>query len=220
MQYLNDPERLMKLLRQLCGGFGTTLSIFGMTLLISLPLGLLIALGRISKCRLLSAPVSFFILIMRGTPLMLQLFAVYFFLPRLLGPIPRLNAVYIAFGLNYAAYFAEIYRGGIMAIPQGQREAAQVLGFTRGQTFLRIILPQTFKRVLLPVSNEVITLVKDTSLATAIAVSEMFLTAKNATSSSGSVEPLFIAGLFYLVMNTVVTALFDLLIRRFDYYHD
>lgn len=220
MQYLNDPERLMKLLTQLTHGFGTTLSIFAMTLIISLPLGMIVALGRMSRHKLISAPVSFYILIMRGTPLMLQLFAVYFFLPRLIGPIPRLNAVYIAFGLNYAAYFAEIYRGGIMSIPPGQYEAAQVLGFTRSQTFMRIILPQTVKRVLLPVSNEVITLVKDTSLATAIAVSEMFLTAKNMTSSSGSVEPLFIAGVFYLLMNAVVTAFFNFLTNRFNYYHD
>ena len=220
MQYLNDPVRLSKLLNQLMTGLGNTLSIFWMTLLISLPLGLIIALGRMSKHKVISAPVSFYILIMRGTPLMLQLFAVYFFLPKLVGPIPRMNAVYIAFGLNYAAYFAEIYRGGIMSIPPGQYEAAQVLGFTRTQTFLRIILPQTVKRVLLPVSNEVITLVKDTSLATAIAVSEMFLSAKNATSSSGSVEPLFIAGLFYLLMNAVVTMFFNFLTKRFDYYHD
>ena len=220
MQYLNDPVRLQKLLNQLMTGLGSTLSIFWMTLLISLPLGLIIALGRMSKHKIISAPVSFYILIMRGTPLMLQLFAVYFFLPKLVGPIPRMNAVYIAFGLNYAAYFAEIYRGGIMSIPPGQYEAAQVLGFTRTQTFLRIILPQTVKRVLLPVSNEVITLVKDTSLATAIAVSEMFLSAKNATSSSGSVEPLFIAGLFYLLMNAVVTMFFNFLTKRFDYYHD
>ncbi|MGN0779061.1 MAG: amino acid ABC transporter permease [Aristaeellaceae bacterium] len=210
----------MKLLSQLATGFGTTMSIFAMTLLISLPLGLVIALGRMSKRKVIAAPVSLYILIMRGTPLMLQLFAVYFFLPRLVGPIPRLTATYIAFGLNYAAYFAEIYRGGIMSIPPGQYEAAQVLGFTKGQTFMRIILPQTIKRILLPVSNEVITLVKDTSLATAIAVSEMFLTAKNATSASGSVEPLFLAGAFYLLMNAVVTFLFGRLIKRFDYYHD
>ena len=220
MQYLNNPERLMKLLNQLFNGFGTSMSIFAWTLIISLPLGMIVALGRMSRHKVISAPVSFYILIMRGTPLMLQLFAVYFFLPKLVGPIPRLTATYIAFGLNYAAYFAEIYRGGIMSIPPGQYEAAQVLGFTKGQTFLRIILPQTVKRVLLPVSNEVITLVKDTSLATAIAVSEIFLTAKNATSSSGSVEPLFIAGLFYLLMNAVVTLFFNFLTRRFSYYHD
>ncbi|MGN0747978.1 MAG: amino acid ABC transporter permease [Aristaeellaceae bacterium] len=210
----------MKLLTQLATGFGTTLSIFAMTLVISLPLGLVVALGRMSRRKVLSAPVSLYILVMRGTPLMLQLFAVYFFLPRLVGPIPRLTATYIAFGLNYAAYFAEIYRGGIMSIPPGQYEAAQVLGFTKSQTFLRIILPQTVKRILLPVSNEVITLVKDTSLATAIAVSEMYLTAKNATSASGSVEPLFLAGVFYLLMNAVVTFVFGRLIKRFDYYHD
>ena len=220
VQYFNDPERLVKLLTQLATGFGTTLSIFAMTLLISLPLGLLVALGRMSRRKVISAPVSLYILVMRGTPLMLQLFAVYFFLPRLVGPIPRLTATYIAFGLNYAAYFAEIYRGGIMSIPPGQYEAAQVLGFTKSQTFLRIILPQTVKRILLPVSNEVITLVKDTSLATAIAVSEMYLTAKNATSASGSVEPLFLAGVFYLLMNAVVTCAFGRLIKRFDYYHD
>lgn len=220
MQYLNNPVRLMKLLNQLLNGFGTSLSIFAWTLIISLPLGMIVALGRMSRHKVISAPVSFYILIMRGTPLMLQLFAVYFFLPKLVGPIPRLTATYIAFGLNYAAYFAEIYRGGIMSIPPGQYEAAQVLGFTKAQTFMRIILPQTVKRVLLPVSNEVITLVKDTSLATAIAVSEIFLTAKNATSSSGSVEPLFIAGLFYLLMNAVVTLFFNFLTKRFSYYHD
>ena len=220
MQYFNDPERLVKLLTQLATGFGTTLSIFAMTLVISLPLGLVVALGRMSRRKVISAPVSLYILVMRGTPLMLQLFAVYFFLPRLVGPIPRLTATYIAFGLNYAAYFAEIYRGGIMSIPPGQYEAAQVLGFTKWQTFLRIILPQTVKRILLPVSNEVITLVKDTSLATAIAVSEMYLTAKNATSASGSVEPLFLAGVFYLLMNAAVTFVFGRLIKCFDYYHD
>ena len=218
MQYLNDPNLLWKLLMQLASGMGTSLSIFFFTLLFSLPLGMAVALGRMSKRRWISAPVSFYILIMRGTPLMLQLFTVYFFLPKLVGPIPRLQSTLIAFSLNYAAYIAEIYRGGIMSIDRGQHEAAQVLGFTKAQTFLQIILPQTLKRVMLPISNEVITLVKDTSLATAIAVSELFLVAKNATSASGSVEPLFIAGLFYLAMNTVVTVFFNWLIKRFDYY--
>ena len=219
MQYFNNPELLMKLLSQLSTGMLTSLNIFFYTLLFSLPLGLVVALGRMSKRRWVSMAVSFYILIMRGTPLMLQLFTVYFFLPKLVGPIPRLQSTLIAFTLNYAAYFAEIYRGGIMSIDRGQHEAAQVLGFTRAQTFLQIIMPQTIKRVLLPVSNEVITLVKDTSLATAIAVGELFLTAKNATSASGSVEPLFIAGLFYLAMNTLVTLFFGWLTRKFEYYH-
>lgn len=208
------------MLTLLVQGFGKSLEIFTLTLLGSLPLGLLVMFGRRSRVAPLRWLVKLFISVMRGTPLMLQLFAVYFFLPKLVGPIPRLTATYIAFGLNYAAYFAEIYRGGIMSIPPGQYEAAQVLGFTKPQTFLRIILPQTVKRILLPVSNEVITLVKDTSLATAIAVSEMYLTAKNATSASGSVEPLFLAGVFYLLMNAVVTFAFGRLIKRFDYYHD
>ena len=218
MQYLNNPDLLMKLLSQLSEGMLTSLSIFFCTLLFSMPLGMIVALGRMSRHKWLSIPVSFYILIMRGTPLMLQLFTVYFFLPRLVGPIPRLQSTLIAFSLNYAAYFAEIYRGGIMSIDRGQHEAAQVLGFTRLQTFMQIILPQTLKRVLLPVSNEVITLVKDTSLATAIAVGELFLTAKNATSSSGSVEPLFIAGLFYLGMNTLVTVFFNWLTKKSEYY--
>ncbi|MDD3409926.1 MAG: amino acid ABC transporter permease [Eubacteriales bacterium] len=218
MQYLNNPELLQKLISQMMTGLGTTLYIFFMTLLLSLPLGMVVALGRMSKHRWISGPVSFYILIMRGTPLMLQLFAVYFFLPKLVGPIPRLTSTLIAFVFNYAAYLAEIYRGGIQSIDRGQYEAAQVLGFTRGQTFVQIILPQTLKRVLLPVSNEVITLVKDTSLATAIAVAELFLVAKNATSSSGSIEPLFIAGLFYLLMNTLVTVFFNYLNKKLEYY--
>ena len=218
MQYLNNPEMLQKLLTQLLSGMGTTLTIFFLTIIFSLPLGLLVALGRMSKRIWINAPIRFYILIMRGTPLMLQLFAVYFFLPHLVGPIPRLTSTLIAFSLNYAAYFAEIYRGGIMSIDRGQFEASQVLGLTRLQTFVQIIMPQTFKRVLLPISNEVITLVKDTSLATAIAVSELFLVAKNATSSSGSIEPLFVAGLFYLIMNTVVTMFFSFMTKKFDYY--
>jgi len=218
VSYFNDPVLLSKLLNQLWAGFQSTLGIFFFTLLFSLPLGMLVAVFRMSKFKPLSYLTSFYVLIMRGTPLMLQLFAVYFFLPKLVGPIPKMNSALIAFSLNYAAYFAEIYRGGIMSIDHGQYEAGKVLGYTKGQTFLRIILPQVLKRVILPVSNEVITLVKDTSLATAIAVGELFLAAKNATSATGSVEPLFIAGAFYLVMNTLVTLLVSYLTKRFDYY--
>jgi len=218
MQYLNDPVRLMKLLNQLLTGFGTTLSIFAWTLIISLPLGMLVALGRMSRHRIISAPVSFYILIMRGTPLMLQLFAVYFFLPKLVGPIPRLTATYIAFGLNYAAYFAEIYRGGIMSIPPGQYEAAQVLGFTKGQTFLRIILPQTVKRVIPAIGNEVITLVKDTSLAFTIAVTEMFTIAKQLSSSNTTMTPLIAAGVFYYIFNYLVAYGMERLEKHYSYY--
>lgn len=218
MNYFSNPERLSKLLQLLWDGMQTSLSIFFVTLLISLPLGLLVCVANMSKLKILRWPMSVFILIMRGTPLMLQLFAIYFFLPSITGPIPRLYAVYIAFGINYAAYFAEIYRGGLMSIPVGQQEASKVLGLSKAQTFFHVLLPQTIKRIILPISNEVITLVKDTSLATAIAVSEMFLVAKNATSASGSIEPLFIAGLFYLVWNTIVSVVFNKLIQHFEYY--
>ena len=218
MQYLNDPERLMKLLTQLINGFGTTLSIFGMTLLISLPLGLAVALGRMSKHKIISAPVSFYILIMRGMPLMLQLFAVYFFLPKLLGPIPRLNAVYIAFGLNYAAYFAEIYRGGIESIPAGQYEAAEVLGYSKVQTFFKIILPQVMKTIMPSVTNEIITLVKDTSLAFALAYNEMFAIAKQIAASQTSFTPYVVAGVFYFVMNYVVAFVMERVEKSMDYY--
>ena len=152
---------------------------------------------------------------------MLQIFAIYFAIPTLTGVnLDRMNATILAFSINYAAYFAEIFRGGIQSIPVGQHEASQVLGMTRGQTFLHIVLPQVMKRVLLPISNEVITLVKDTSLANVIAVAELFRAAKNEASRTASVEPLFVAGLFYLLMNGVVSLVFSYLNRRMAYYKD
>ena len=151
----------------------------------------------------------------------LQIFAIYFAIPTLFGVnLDRMAATIVAFSLNYAAYFAEIFRGGIMGIPVGQHEASQMLGFTKAQTFFYVVLPQVFKRVLLPVSNEVITLVKDTSLANIIAVSELFRAAKNEASRTASVEPLFVAGLFYLIMNGAVTLVFSALTKRMDYYKD
>ena len=221
MRYFNNPDALLQLVRTLSGGFGNTLIVFFATLVFSIPLGMLVAMLRMNRHRAVSMPVSLYILIMRGTPLMLQLFAVYFTIPILLGVnIDRLSATVIAFSLNYAAYFAEIFRGGMMSIPVGQHEACQVLGFTKMQTFFHVVLPQVVKRVLLPVSNEVITLVKDTSLANIIAVGELFRAAKNEASRTASVEPLFVAGLFYLLMNGVVTVVFSYLTRRMDYYKD
>lgn len=219
MKYLNNLEAMGKLLQILMDGMGSTLQIFFFTLLFSLPLGLLVAFGRMSQRKWISGPVSFYILVMRGTPLMLQIFAVYFVLPDLLGTnIGRMPSTIIAFSLNYAAYFAEIFRGGILSIERGQYEAGKVLGFTRGQVFFRIVLPQVIKRVLLPTSNEVITLVKDTALATVIAVGELFRAAKNETSRTASVEPLFIAALFYLAMNAVITQLFAYAAKKLNYY--
>ncbi len=221
MRYFNNFDALMKLILSMMGGFGNTLIIFCFTLIFSLPLGLALALLRMSKRKIISAPVSLYILVMRGTPLMLQIFAIYFAIPTLTGiNLDRMNATILSFSLNYAAYFAEIFRGGIQSIPVGQHEASQVLGLTKTQTFFHIVLPQVMKRVLLPVSNEVITLVKDTSLANVIAVSELFRAAKNEASRTASVEPLFVAGLFYLLMNGVVSLIFNYLNRRMAYYKD
>ena len=219
MKYFDNPERMLLLLQQLADGLGVTMSLFALTLLISLPLGLVFALFRMSKIKLLRFPVWLFILIMRGTPLILQVFTVYFVLPQIFGmSFDRMTAVVISFSINYAAYFAEIYRAGVEAIPQGQREAAHVLGMSRPQAFGRIILPQVIKRILLPVSNEVITLVKDTALVTAIGMVELYRVARNAASASGSLETLFVAGLFYLVLNALLTAVFDWMGRKLDYY--
>lgn len=224
VQYFNDPERLVKLLTQLATGFGTTLSIFAMTLVISLPLGLLVALGRMSRRKVISAPVSLYILVMRGTPLMLQLMVVYYGPFLLFDFTPpgnwRFGAVIVGFVINYAAYFAEIYRAGYESIPVGQFEAAQVLGYTGGQTFGRILLPQMIRRVLPPVTNEVITLVKDTSLASVIGTVEMFTRAKQIVASPNTPGMLALAaaGLFYYVFNYIVAFAMERAERSLAYY--
>ena len=221
MKYFNNPQAFMKLCLSMQDGMAATLLIFFSTLLFSIPLGMVVALLRMNRRRVISVPVSLYILVMRGTPLMLQIFAIYFAIPMVFGRnLDRMTATIVAFSLNYAAYFAEIFRGGMMSIPVGQHEACQVLGLTKVQAFFHVVLPQVVKRVLLPVSNEVITLVKDTSLANIIAVSELFRAAKNEASRTASVEPLFVAGLFYLLMNGVVTLVFSHLTRRMAYYKD
>lgn len=221
MKYFNNPEALIRLIFSMKDGFASTLTIFFLTLLFSIPLGMVVALLRMNRRRIISWPISLYILVMRGTPLMLQLFAIYFAIPMFFGVnLDRMSATILAFALNYAAYFAEIFRGGMMSIPVGQHEACQVLGLSKMQSFFHIVLPQLIKRVLLPVSNEVITLVKDTSLANIIAVAELFRAAKNEASRTASVEPLFVAGLFYLLMNGVVTLVFSHLTRRMAYYKD
>lgn len=196
-----------------------TLQVFFLTLLLSLPLGLLVSFGRMSRNKLINGIIKLYIDIMRGTPLMLQLIVVYFAPYYLFGlNIDRFFAAVAAFVLNYSAYFAEIYRGGIQSMPKGQYEAAEVLGFTRIQTFMRIILPQVIKRILPPISNEVITLVKDTALVQVLGVSELFRVAKNESSRISSTTPLFIAGIFYFVMNWIVTRIFHLAEKKFNYY--
>lgn len=212
------------MLAMLGNGFLTTLAIFFLTLLGSLPLGLVVAFGRMSKFKPLSLIVQFYISIMRGTPLMLQLLFVYF-IPFYGFGLPladgwRFAATITAFVLNYAAYFAEIYRSGIQSIPRGQYEAASVLGYSRPQTFFKIILPQVVKRILPPITNEVITLVKDTSLAFVLGVSEMFTTAKAIVAAQKAMTALIAAGVFYYVFNLIVAFVMDRVEKFFSYYHE
>lgn len=208
--------------KQLAGGMGVSIELFLITLLCSLPLGLLIALGRMSNNKLLSGLIKFYISIMRGTPLMLQLMVVYFSPYYIFGIKVtneyRIWAALIGFVLNYAAYFAEIYRSGIQSMPVGQYEAAKLLGYTKVQTFFVIILPQVIKRILPSVTNEVITLVKDTSLAFTISVAEMFTTAKALASSQMSMMPFVAAGLFYYIFNFVVAWIMERAEKKLDYY--
>ena len=207
------------LLTEMLQGTLMTLRIFFSTLVFALPLGLLVSLGRMSKIKIINWPVRLFILIMRGTPLMLQLLFAFYGLKPLFGiQLDRVIAAQVAFALNYAAYFAEIYRGGIESIPDGQYEAAKVLGFNKKQTFFRIILPQVVKRIIPPMGNEFITLVKDTSLAQVIAVVELLKVTNNWVSSAVSMVPFVIAAVFYLVMNGVVTRCFTIAEKRLSYY--
>ena len=209
------------MIKQLCGGMFVSAEIFFLTLLFSLPLGLLLAFARMSKIRPVSVLAKLYISIMRGTPLMLQLFVVYFgpwYLFKLQIPNYRLPAVIIGFSLNYAAYFAEIYRSGIEAIPVGQYEACKVLGYTKFQTFMRVILPQVIKRILPPVTNETITLVKDTSLAFVLAVTEMFTLAKQIAAANTSMIPFVAAGIFYYIFNLVVAGVMAKIEKKLSYY--
>lgn len=209
---------LTSLLPILGEGFLTTLAIFGLTLLFSIPLGLIIALGKMSKFKFISLPVSFYISVMRGTPLLLQIVAIYFGSAYLGWNFDRFPAVVIAFSINYAAYFAEIFRGGIQAIPRGQYEAAAMLGLTKSQAFYRIILPQVVKQVVPASANEVITLIKDTSLAQVIAVTELFSLAKKQQAAYASIYPLFVAGIFYYVANLLLSCLFAYVEKKLNYY--
>ena len=206
----------------LLAGLGVSVEIFVFTLALSLPLGFVVALGRMSKNPIVSGFFRLFISVVRGTPLILQIMFVYFSPYYLFGmPLaryPRILATIFAFGFNYAAYFGEIYRGGILSIEVGQREAAMALGLSRVQTFFKIILPQTIKRVIPAVGNEVITLVKDTSLAFTIAVTEMFTIAKQLSSANTSMAPLVAAGVFYYIFNYLVAFSLERLEKRYAYY--
>ncbi|MBQ2126004.1 MAG: amino acid ABC transporter permease [Spirochaetales bacterium] len=218
------------MLNAMLNGSVVSLEVFFLTLLFAIPLALPIAMGRMSRNKLLSRSTNVFLLIIRGTPLMLQLLVVYFgpgIFVRWLNNMGyevvfawnRFAAAIIALSINYSAYFAEIYRGGIESIPKGQYEAAKVLGFTPVQTFFKIVLPQVIKRIVPAMGNEVITLVKDTALVSVIGVAELLMVAKERQSALFSFTPLFIAGVFYFIMNWGVSVAFAKLEKKMSYYH-
>ena len=212
---------LLTMIRLMAEGMTKTCAIFFLTLLFSLPLGMIVAMMRMSKSKIISGITRVIISILRGTPLMLQLIAVTYgpyYLFEVSGFRNKLIPVVIAFAINYAAYFAEIYRGGIESMPVGQYEAAQVLGYTKTQTFFHIILPQVVKRIMPSITNEVITLVKDTSLAFTVSYAEMFTVGKQIANSETSFMPFLVAGVFYFVFNAVVDFVMGKIEKSMDYY--
>lgn len=212
-QFINVSQQLLK-------GFGENSLIFIITILLALPLGLIISMGSMSKFKPLKWLTKTFVWIIRGTPLMLQLFVV-FYVPPLVSNgsfnFSRVNAALIAFVINYSAYFSEIYRGGIEAIPRGQFEAGQVLGMTKPQIFFRVVLMQVVKKIIPPIGNEIITLVKDTSLSSVIAIPEILMMAKD-FSMQGLIWPLFYSALFFLAFCGILTLLFSFIEKKLDYY--
>lgn len=219
IQFFKLIKNMAKLILTMLQSSLVSLEVFFLTLLFSIPLALPITMARVSKFKPLSMLANAFLLIIRGTPLMLQLIVVYF------GPFylfkfswDRFTAAIIALSVNYACYFAEIYRGGLQSISVGQYEAAKVLGYTKTQTFFKIVLPQVVKRIVPPMGNEVITLVKDTALVSVIGVVELLRTAQTHSSRLFCTTPIFIAGVFYFLMNWVVTAVFIHLEKKLDYY--
>ena len=215
-------EYIFSVLNQIGDGIWHSLILFALTLIFSMPLGLLVCFGRMSKCKPLSLLTGFFISILRGTPLMLQLVVVFFGVYYVFGipvsPEWRFWAAIIGFSINYSAYFAEIYRSGIESIQKGQYEAAKVLGYTRLHTFCKIIFPQMIKRTLPPITNEIITLTKDTSLAFVLAYTEMFTMAKQVAAAQSSITPLFVAGLMYYIFNLAIAFVMERLEKRLSYY--
>ena len=212
---------LMTMIMKMSEGLGRTCAIFALTLIFSIPLGMIVAWLRMSKNRVISSVTRFVISILRGTPLMLQLLAVTYgpyYLFEISVSRNKLIPVVIAFAINYAAYFAEIYRGGIESMPVGQYEAANVLGYSKMQTFFRIILPQVVKRIMPSITNEVVTLVKDTSMAFTVSYQEMFTIGKQIANSQTSFMPFLVAGVFYFIFNGVVDLVMGKVEKSMNYY--
>ena len=204
---------------QVLEGLKVTMEIFLLSLILSIPLGVLVALGRLSKIKIINKLTGFYVLIMRGTPLLLQIVFIFFGLPNLNIVIDRFPAAIIAFTLNYAAYFGEIFRAGISSVDIGQNEASQVLGLSKKDTFFRIILPQAFKTILPPIANEIVTLVKDTALVYVIGIDELLRVGKIACNRDSSLLPLLIIGIVYLILIGIFTKIFDKIEKKYQYYN-
>lgn len=211
-------DLILSLMPEVIEGLIMTLKVFIITLVLSIPLGIGVSVGRISKIKIIKKITGIYVLIMRGTPLLLQLVFVFFGLPLVGITINRFIAATLAFVLNYGAYFAEIFRGGILSIDKGQYEAAEVLGMSSKDTFFRIILPQVFKRILPPVANEVITLVKDTSLVYVVGLDELLKVGKIASNRLSSLVPLLIVGIVYLIIIGILTKVLVKIEDKYNYY--
>lgn len=215
MELINE---IIAFIPQVLEGLKVTIEIFIITLILSIPLGGIIALGRISKVKILNSITGVYVLILRGTPLLLQILFIFFGLPLINISIPRFPAAILAMVLNYGAYFGEIFRAGILSIDKGQFEGAEVLGLSKKDTFFRIIMPQALKRIFPPVANEIITLVKDTALVYVVGLDELLKVAKIASNRLSSIMPFVVIGVVYLLFNGLITKVLESSEKRFSYY--
>lgn len=213
-------DYIIKIIPQMLDGCVVTAQVFFITIVLSIPLGVILSLGRVSSIKLLQKLIGLYVWLLRGTPLMLQLFFVYYALPAVGIRLGDFEAAIVAFVLNYAAYFCEIFRAGIQAVPKGQYEAARTLGMNYVQTMRRIVLPQVFRIILPPVSNETITLVKDTSLVYVLAMNDLMRTTRNLVQRDFDITPFLVAGAFYLLATFVLTVMFERLEKRFSKYDE
>lgn len=215
MELMNE---IMTFIPEALEGLKVTIEIFVVTLILAIPLGIVIALGRISKIKFIKSITGLYVLILRGTPLLLQILFIFFGLPLININIQRFPAAILAMVLNYGAYFGEIFRGGILSIDKGQFEGAEVLGLSKKDTFFRIIMPQALKRIFPPVANEIVTLVKDTSLIYVVGLDELLKIAKIASNRISSIMPFVVVGIVYLIFNGIITKILEYIEKKFDYY--
>ncbi|MEG2738155.1 amino acid ABC transporter permease [Clostridium sp.] len=211
-------DNMQVIIPQLLGGLKITLSVFLLTLLISIPLGMMVAIGRIKGNKLTKIIIDFYILVMRGTPLLLQIIFIFFGLPLVGIRFGRFSAAIVAFVLNYGAYFAEIFRGGIESVDEGQFEACEMLGLSEWDVYIKVVLPQAIKNVIPPIGNEVISLVKDTALVYILGLQDILMVGKIATNRDASLVPLLLVGLMYLLIIVVLTFMFKKIEKKYSYY--